>query len=902
MASPESSCGGCAGISAEAPHRVDNRPGLPAVDARIATYVSLRRTQLALLSSASFGKLSELRTRETDDFSIALIDAWSVVGDILTFYSERLTSEMLIATAEEPLSLRELARLVGYRPRPGVAASATLAFAMSDAPGSPTRITIDAGAKVMSTPGQDEKPVTYETTDAIEARPAWNAIRPLLTRVHPLPATANLLLFAGVATGLKPGDAVWFTADGGESVFAVVRRVRPRSADKTRDAAAEDVTEVAIERVNGEPSPVPAVVPSTAGAAVAVDPIAAEVYGQTLSDGEVARHLAERNLSEDALFAPYRAIPAPTRNVLVFRKRAAIFGHNAPKLATLPEALIGQVVTYTVDAGVVKATGVKDGPFKSKTESTWADAGSLTLLHDSATNVYLDTTYDGINAGGFVVLRDGLTWSLYQVIGVTELTKNEFTISAKCTRVALNTNGGFSSFKIRTTSVYGESDLLPLARMPIADVVSDGTFALLALDGWYPGLKAGQQVLLSGARVGGSVDAAAEARTIDAVEHVFAADGGTRVSLSLALTSEYYRRSVRINANVAEATHGESVFEVLGSGDSRIPFQTFKTRQTPQTHVTAPVPGGAQPTLEVRVNDILWTEVPYFLDHGPDEHIYVTRVDGEGFTILAFGDGVTGARLPTGVDNVRARYRKGLGLIGRVRAHQLNQPMTRPLGLTGVDNPLPAEGGGDPEGGDAIRGSVPLTVRTLDRTVSLLDYEDYARAYAGVAKALAIPLWDGVNEVVFVTVAGEGGAPIPNPGEVHGALVQSMTSAGDPYTRFDVGNFVPVFFRLGVAVKVAPDRIAADVLAAVEAALRGVFSFTRRGFAQPVFASEVLATIHTVPGVIAARITELHRAGGSGNLTRLPADPPLQLTDGSLRGAELLTIDPGPLAALTVMP
>jgi hypothetical protein len=68
-----------------------------------------------------------------------------------------------------------------------------------------------------------------------------------------------------------------------------------------------------------------------------------------------------------------------------------------------------------------------------------------------------------------------------------------------------------------------------------------------------------------------------------------------------------------------------------------------------------------------------------------------------------------------------------------------------------------------------------------------------------------------------------------------------------------------------------------------------------------VSASEILATIHTVPGVIAARIGALYRVGSPGNLVRLPADPPRRLASGSLRGAELLALDPGPLDSLTVM-
>ena len=52
--------------------------------------------------------------------------------------------------------------------------------------------------------------------------------------------------------------------------------------------------------------------------------------------------------------------------------------------------------------------------------------------------------------------------------------------------------------------------------------------------------------------------------------------------------------------------------------------------------------------------------------------------------------------------------------------------------------------------------NAPLTVLTLGRIVSLRDYEDFARAFAGVAKALATWTWDGERQGVFVTDRGRG--------------------------------------------------------------------------------------------------------------------------------------------------
>ena len=50
----------------------------------------------------------------------------------------------------------------------------------------------------------------------------------------------------------------------------------------------------------------------------------------------------------------------------------------------------------------------------------------------------------------------------------------------------------------------------------------------------------------------------------------------------------------------------------------------------------------------MRVNDVLWQEVPTLHGAGPNDAVYITRTDDAGQTTVQFGDGVLGARLPTG--------------------------------------------------------------------------------------------------------------------------------------------------------------------------------------------------------------------------------------------------------------
>ena len=103
-----------------------------------------------------------------------------------------------------------------------------------------------------------------------------------------------------------------------------------------------------------------------------------------------------------------------------------------------------------------------------------------------------------------------------------------------------------------------------------------------------------------------------------------------------------------------------------------------------------------QSTLQVRVNNLLWTEVPNFLNSAPADRVYVTRPNSSGGPTVQFGNGIQGSRTPTGVSNIQAQYRKGIGLAGMVAAGQLTQPLDRPQGLQSVTNPSAANGGADP--------------------------------------------------------------------------------------------------------------------------------------------------------------------------------------------------------------
>jgi predicted phage baseplate assembly protein len=338
---------------------------------------------------------------------------------------------------------------------------------------------------------------------------------------------------------------------------------------------------------------------------------------------------------------------------------------------------------------------------------------------------------------------------------------------------------------------------------------------------------------------------------------------------------------------------------VLGSGDAGRPYQRFRLGHQPLTWVPA-VPGGTASTLELRLDGLRWEPVETLYTAGPLDRVYTLQLDHDGSTIVGFGDGVHGARLPTGIENVRAAYRKDIGLAGQVAAGQLSLPQTPPPGLQAVTNPAAATGAADPDAFQDIRRLAPRTVLTLDRLVSVQDYEDYAAAFPGVGKAKAVALWDGRRGFVHLTVAGASGEVLNEPDATVSALLGSIAAVQDPAHHTVVSGHAPATFKATLKVLVDGAYLADEVLAAVAAALTAAFSFPERQFGQPVTAAEVIERCHAVPGVIAVDLDDLSRTGGpAGGIPGVLLPAALPTWDGveaEATRAELLLIDPAEIA------
>jgi predicted phage baseplate assembly protein len=331
----------------------------------------------------------------------------------------------------------------------------------------------------------------------------------------------------------------------------------------------------------------------------------------------------------------------------------------------------------------------------------------------------------------------------------------------------------------------------------------------------------------------------------------------TRIVLTQPLVNCYDRTVTTVNANVGPATGGGSVTELLGSGAAATPNQAFTLKQSPLTYTQAATPSGSVSSLEVTVSGAAWQLVPTLYGQAPNAQVYAAINQSSGNAVVQFGDGVEGATVPTGQNNIMANYRVGIGSAGNVAAGSITTLVDRPVGVSGVTNPMPATGGQDPQSVDDIRANAPLSVLTLGRAVSITDYQNFAVTFAGISKASALWVPNGSSRGVFVTVAGVSGASVANT-QTQINLTNALLAYGNPQIAVNVQSFYETIFNVTAAIAYDPAYDVTAVNNAVTAALLGNYSFASRDFGQGVSADEVATLIQGVAGVIAVNVTQLN--------------------------------------------
>lgn len=110
--------------------------------------------------------LPEWTSRSPADFGVVMVELFSYLGDIMSYYQDRIQDEAFLTTATQRSSVVAIAQQLGYQPHTAVPATGQVAFSPEQGLASP--LTLPAGTQVITgyIPALD-RPITYETTSDV---------------------------------------------------------------------------------------------------------------------------------------------------------------------------------------------------------------------------------------------------------------------------------------------------------------------------------------------------------------------------------------------------------------------------------------------------------------------------------------------------------------------------------------------------------------------------------------------------------------------------------------------------------------------------------------------------------------------------------------------------------------
>ncbi|HYP62821.1 MAG TPA: baseplate J/gp47 family protein [Acidocella sp.] len=179
-----------------------NPPGLGVIAYRDTDYVDIRAALLTPLPGET--QLTAWQPGAGGDLALMMAEWFAYLGDILTFYNERIANEDYLGTATQARSVTNLIRLLGYRPQPGIGASVTLAGLLQSGPSYGQTVTLPQGLQVTSKPSPGQTPQIFELTGpaALTAPDVITATAPLFL----LAPSASTILLAGAVSTILGGD------------------------------------------------------------------------------------------------------------------------------------------------------------------------------------------------------------------------------------------------------------------------------------------------------------------------------------------------------------------------------------------------------------------------------------------------------------------------------------------------------------------------------------------------------------------------------------------------------------------------------------------------------------------------------------------------------------------------
>jgi hypothetical protein len=361
-------------------------------------------------------------------------------------------------------------------------------------------------------------------------------------------------------------------------------------------------------------------------------------------------------------------------------------------------------------------------------------------------------------------------------------------------------------------------------------------------------------------RIGGALttDMAAACANVGFADH-----GATAPTIDLltALPGGRVQRFPLDRTVIAPLTQ-QALVRVAGSDDT-ILIDTTASATSAMVRDVADV----RPALDVHSEGDLrrWITRRDLLASDSEATEFVVEIENDGHAVLRFGDGVNG-RAPFSTEAFTARLRTGNGVVGNIGAEAIGHVVAD--GITTVRNPMPAQGGIDPQPMSQARLYAPQAFRRQERAVTADDYATMMELEPRVQRAVATRRWTGSWYTMFITVDRRGMVSVDAQFEDELRTFMGRYRLAGHDVEIDAPVFVPLDMELHVCTKPGylPGDVKQRLLEAFSASRlpdgsTGFFFPDRFTFGQSVYLSAVIATAMAVPGVAYVTPVRFQRLG-----------------------------------------
>jgi hypothetical protein len=798
-----------------------NRPHQPMIHYSAKGYDEYRADLMKRLEKNGF-------VLRDDDFVNAFVDLTAYLGEVLMTYQNAYAQEIYLETAQLRESLFSLAYMVDYHINPGAAALGLLVVKAKNGKNG----ILPKGFLVSGKEENAKQSVFFETNADLNVDEKFNDFalveKERFNSIYLNHNTPSSKITVKEKITVIPGQYIYFHSDLlGMYYFAQVQ-------SSTFDE--ENRTVISFVKL----------------------------YASTLTSSKIEISKEAVMKSEISKFLKPENILSENKGHFLFVNRHKVIGDRIPSMFKIEDGRWGLI--RNEPCGVLKLEN-NQGRNKSY--------------------VWLDGKYEGIEAEAPIVFRheSAINYGIVTELGF-ETVKIKIAVSIADQKDILESrevskinvswlNSAPVEHQLNPTEKSSTHIVFVGIQTPLkAETKSKNTDSLkgqntLKVDGDFSKLEKYRALILHEDEEISGVKTTEEASVLEVSYDQ--ASKTSAINLKNSISKGFTKHGVKIWGNVAKITQGKTMPEtILGSGRGEESYQTFDLPQSPLTFESRGREG-LKGAIDIKVSDLIWQQKDDFLNSGSEDFHYIIETDFEGKSRVVFGDGTNGNRLPTGRDNVTAKFRTGQGTSGNVSEGVLKKPLSKPSFLSEVLNPLKTAGGTDPDKEVELRKKMPVEHITFDRAVSLQDYANLALAYPGIAKAKAGWRWLNNKQYVFLAVAGSEGKDITLILENLRAYLDARRDVNQPLIVKQV-DAVPI--KLSVSVIASADYEKEKVEDALYKALgKGVnedgtlqfFNFDRLDIGMSIHKKDVYKAVENIKGVELITKLEITRSSISGS-------------------------------------